>query len=215
VHRAQHIYAWLLYGLAWVGELRSQLNYLRSGMQDGAGTDGRAARARSFAVEKALCGVVLLPYAWFIGPARLAMLLLVSMTLGSAVAAVILVVGHINTGLSPTSDAPEGREAWAAHLLRTSASFSTQNRLTRWLTGGMTHHLAHHLRATAPRGELPTLHSTTVVELAAATGAPVVEYPTLASAVAGHWRALRDLGRPEVASDGALDPVAPPLSART
>jgi linoleoyl-CoA desaturase len=213
VHRGQHFYAWLLYGLAWVGELRSQLGYVRSGMPGGA--PGRAARARSFGAEKALCALVLVPYVWFIGPGRLAMLLVVAMTLGSAVAAVILVVGHINTGLSPTSDAPEGREAWATHLLQTSASFSTQSWVTRWLTGGMTHHLAHHLRATAPRGELPILHTTTVAELSAATGSPIVEYPTLASAVAGHWRALRDLGRPEAVRHSELDPGAPSVSAPT
>lgn len=215
VHRFQHIYAWLLYGLAWIGELRSQLAYLRAGTLAGMVAPDRSARARSFVVEKALCVVVLSPYAWFIGPARLVMLLLVSMTLGSAVAAVILVVGHVNTGLSPTSDPPEGREAWSAHLLRTSASFSTQNRLTRWLTGGMTHHLAHHLRATAPRGELPRLHTTTVAEMAAASGSPVVEYPTLLSAVAGHWRALRDLGLPEVARDGEQGPAPSPSLAQT
>jgi linoleoyl-CoA desaturase len=197
VHRFQHLYAWMLYGLAWVGELRSQLTYVRTGELAGLDTPGRANRLRSFCVEKGVCLLVLAPYAWLLGWDRLALLLVTSMTIGSTIAAVVLVVGHINTGLSPTSAAPEGRHEWAAHLVRTSASFRTESPVVRWLTGGMTHHLAHHLRATAPRAELPTLHKTAVAEVVAESGALLVEYPTFSSAVAGHWRVLRVLGRPE------------------
>lgn len=197
IHRFQHLYAWLLYGLAWVGELRSQISYVKTGRLVGIDTPRSAERAMSFALEKGVCLVVLAPYAWLMGPGSLALLLVAAMTVGSLIAAVILVVGHINSGLSPAVTAPAGRDAWAAHLVRTSASFSTENRVARWLTGGMTHHLAHHLRATAPRGELPTLHKTTVAEAVAASGACLVEYPTLLSAVRGHWRELRSLGEPD------------------
>lgn len=196
IHRFQHVYAWLLYALAWVGELRSQLSYVRTGSLADISTPTRAKRASSFILEKTIFLLVLAPYAWLMGVGHLALLLVASMTAGSVIAAVVLVVGHINTGLSPTAVAPEGREAWSAHLVRTSASFSTESRVARWLTGGMTHHLAHHLRATAPRGELPVLHKTTVAEVVAASGSPLVEYPTLLSAVQGHWRVLRALGRP-------------------
>jgi fatty acid desaturase len=44
----------------------------------------------------------------------------------------------------------------------------------RWLTGGLTHHLAHHLRPIAPRADLPRLHATLVPEAARAAGVPVV-----------------------------------------
>lgn len=197
VHRFQHIYAWFLYGLAWMGELRSQITWARTGELAGTDSPGAAERWRSFLLEKGLCAIVLTPYALTIGVGRLALLLVVAMTIGSAIAAVILVVGHINTGLTPTDNAPEGRDAWAAHLVRTSASFSTDNVVTRWFTGGMTHHLAHHLRATAPRGELPVLHRTTVAEVVSKSGEPITEYPTLRAAVGGHRRALAALGRPD------------------
>jgi len=196
VHRYQHLYAWPLYGLAWAGELRSQISYLQTGILAGTEAPPARTRARSFVVEKGVCLLVLTPYSWLLGVGDLAIVLLAAMSLASVIAAVILVVGHINTGLSPTATAPEGRDAWSAHLVRTSASFNTDSRVARWLTGGMTHHLAHHLRATAPRAELPTLHHTTVVRAVAASGSPLVEYPTLASAVRGHWRALRALGEP-------------------
>jgi linoleoyl-CoA desaturase len=197
VHRYQQHYAWFLYGLAWLGELRSQITWVQTGELAGVDSPPRSERLRSFLTEKALCGLILVPYAIAIGPVKLAFLLVVSMTFGSAFAAVVLVVGHINSGLTPTDEAPEGRDAWAAHLIRTSASFSTDKPFTRWLTGGMTHHLAHHLRATASRGEFPELHRTTVAEVVEKTGVPMTEYPTLWSAVIGHRRALAELGRAE------------------
>lgn len=195
VHRFQHVYAWALYGLAWVGELRSQLTFVRTGSLEGIDAPRWSARATSFLLEKGVCALVLTLYALLMGLPSLTILLLVSMTLGSVIAAVVLVVGHINTGLLPACSAPQGRQEWSAHLVRTSASFRTESRIARWMTGGMTHHLAHHLRATAPRGQLPTLHTTAVADVVAASGAALVEYPTFASAVRGHWRVLHSLGR--------------------
>ncbi len=194
--RAQHFYVWPLYGLAWAGELRSQLRYLRTGEVTGAETPPGRARAASFVAEKALCLLVLAPYAWLLGIGSMALLLLVVEIVASLLAAIVLVVGHINEGMTPTSE-PPGR-AWAAHLLRTTASFSTDSRLMGWLTGGMTYHLAHHLRPVAVRSELPRLHGTVVRDLAVTTGLPLLEYRTLPQALAGHWRRLRELGRPDV-----------------
>lgn len=206
IHRFQHAYAWLLYGLTWISELQAQLTYVWDGKVTATKTPRRRERALSFLVEKVLCLLVLAPYAWLIGVGHFTVLLVAAMTVASVIAAVILVVGHINTGLVPTATAPEGRAAWAAHLVRSSASFSTDKPMTRWLTGGMTHHLAHHLRASAPRSEFPALHETAVADAVAASGCPLVEYPTLFRAVQGHWRVLRELGQ---ADQSEVDPKAP------
>lgn len=194
VHRYQHVYAWVLYGLAWAGELRSQLTYLRTGSVAGTETPGRRVRWRSFLTEKTLCGLVLAPYGMLAGAGWLAVLMLAAMTVGSVVAAVVLVVGHINEGLESPTEAPTGPQ-WSAHLVRTTASFRTGSTAVRWMTGGMTHHLAHHLRPVAARHELPALHRTVVLEVSVATGVPQVEYPTLISAVCSHRRRLQELGR--------------------
>lgn len=219
VHRFQQHYAWFFYGLAWLGELRSQITWARTGELAGVEPPVASARWRSFLGEKAFDAVLLAPFAIAIGPLRLAVLLVVAMTLGSAFAAVVLVVGHINSGLTPTDEAPAGRDAWSAHLVRTSASFSTHSRAMRWITGGMTHHLAHHLRATAPRGEFPELQRTTVADVVAASGVEQTEYPTLLAAVRGHRRALAELGlpttvvrRPNAAASGGA-PAAPSADA--
>jgi linoleoyl-CoA desaturase len=196
IHRWQHLYTWFLYSLAWLGEIKSQLTYLRTGVV--TGQEGRWSprkRIGSFAAEKALTVLILLPYAWLLGVPALAVLMVTAMTVGSVLTALVLVVGHVNVGLEPTAVAPSPAE-WAAHLVKTTASFSTGSRPARWLTGGMTHHLAHHIRPVAPRSELPVLHATKVAELVAASGLPQVEYPTFASAVHGHCVRLRELGQP-------------------
>lgn len=194
LHRYQHIYGWGLYSLAWVGELRSQLTYLRTGVIAGSATPGWPRRVQSFLVEKLLWLLVLAPYIRLLGFGRLALLLVVAMTLGSLIAAVVVAVGHINLGLV-AEPGPPGKQ-WAAHLVRTTASFGTDNRLTRWWTGGMTHHLAHHLRPAALRSQLPALHNTTVRRVAADSGLAVSDYPTFTAAVVAHHHRLRELGTP-------------------
>ena len=194
VHRYQHIYAWFLYGLAWAGELRSQVTFLRTGKLSGIESPGPWRRTGSFAVEKALTFLLLTPYAILLGVPRLLLFMLVSMTVASLLAAVVLVVGHINMGLIPTAEAPTGQQ-WASHLVRTTASFNLRNPVVRWFTGGMTHHLAHHLRPVAPRSELPEIERTHVAKEVARAGLPEVVYPTLTTAVIGHARRLKALGR--------------------
>ena len=125
---------------------------------------------------------------------RTVVLLVVAETLGSLLAAVMTVVGHVNVGLVAVPGRP-GAD-WAAHLVRTTASFQTRNALVRFWTGGLTHHLAHHLRPVALRSELPVLHDTTVRTVVAASGVPSTEFPTFRAAVAAHHRRLRELGAP-------------------
>lgn len=193
--RGQHLYVWPLYGLVWLGEIRSQLRYLRTGEIPGMQPQPRRERIASFVTEKGLWLLVLLPYAWLLGVGSLTILLVAVETFASLITAVVLVVGHINEGLVPGTE-PPGR-TWATYLVRTTASFSTDSTLMRWLTGGMTHHLAHHLRPVAVRSELPALHKTVVRDVVLSTGVPLAEYRTFPAAVAGHWRRLRELGRPD------------------
>jgi len=70
VHRFQHVYAWGLYGLAWVGELRSQLRFAWNGCLEGIDPPQRGKRVLSFLLEKAVCAVVLTPYVLLMALAR-------------------------------------------------------------------------------------------------------------------------------------------------
>jgi linoleoyl-CoA desaturase len=194
--RWQHQYAWFAYSLAWLGELRSQARYLRDGMIPGTTTPDGRARTRSFLLEKALNVAILVPYAVGMGWWHLVVIVVVAETCTSLLAAIALTVGHINEGLEPTVDELGG--SWTTHLVRTTAGFSPDSRLMRFLTGGLTLHLAHHLRPLALRSELPELQRTVVAEVVEASGLEQSVYPGLFRAVVGHWRRLRELGRPEL-----------------
>jgi linoleoyl-CoA desaturase len=203
--RAQHLYAWFAYSLAWIGELRSQVRYLRDGQIAGTKTPDTPARARSFVAEKALWLAVLAPYVWLMGLGRLVLIIVIAETVASLLAALVLVVGHINEGLTPTSEPPGGAQ-WAAYLVRTTASFSLDSTAMRWFTGGLTHHLAHHLRPVATRSELPLLHDTVVRDLVVQSGVEQSVYATFPQAVRGHYRRLRELGQPGVVAHRNVAP---------
>lgn len=192
VHSSQHWHAWPLYCLAWAGELRSQLTYLRSGVVTGTTDTSRGSRWRSFACEKALWLVALTPYAVILGVLPLALLLLIAMSLASLLAATALAVGHINVGLEPDES---GRSDWANNLLLTTASFAPDSRVLRWMTGGLTNHLGHHFKPVAVRSELPRIEQTVVRAAAERVGITPVVFGSLHAAVIGHGRRLRELGR--------------------
>ena len=102
-----------------VGELRSQSTYLRTGVIAGSATPGWRRRVGSFAVEKALWLLMLAPYTVFLGVPRMAVILVVAMSAGSLIAAVVVAVGHINLGPVAKPGLPGNQ--WAAHLVRTTA----------------------------------------------------------------------------------------------
>jgi linoleoyl-CoA desaturase len=201
--RYQHHYAWGLYCLGWVGEFRSQLRFLRTGEISGLDPTPLLVRVRSFIAEKVLCAVVLSGYALALGVGRFLVLLVFAETFTSVLAALVLVVGHINRGLVASEDPEIG---WAENLVLSTASFSTGSTLVRWLSGGLSHHLAHHLRPVAVRSELPELHRTLVQQVAIRTDLRVVEFSTFRSAVLGHRQRLRELSRSA--------PVVAPLAER-
>lgn len=194
--RYQQYYAWFAYLLAWIGEVRSQVRYLRDGQIAGTKTPGGRERAWSFASEKALWLLVLAPYVWAMGFTKVVVLIVVGESFASLLAALVLVVGHINEGLRPTNETV-GVESWTKNLILTTASFSLGNPLMRFFSGGLTHHLAHHLRPLALRSELPLLQETVVAEFVAASGLQESVYRSFPQALAGHFRRLRELGQPD------------------
>jgi len=169
-------------------------DYLRTGIITGSATPGWRRRVGSFAAEKTLWLLMLAPYTALLGVGQMALILVVAMTGGSLMAAVVVAVGHIDLGLV-AEPGPPGNQ-WAAHLVCTTASLGTESPLVRWWTGGMTHHLAHHLRPAAFRSQLPGLHTTTVRQIVADCGLVLSEYPTFTDALVGHYRRLRQLGAP-------------------
>jgi linoleoyl-CoA desaturase len=96
----------------------------------------------------------------------------------------------------PTPDADTGMmpKAWAMHEVETTANFAPQNRWTTWYLGGLNFQIEHHLFANICHRHYPAI-STIVAETCHEFAIPYVSYPTVRSAVAGHYRFLKTMGR--------------------
>ncbi|HEX3706992.1 MAG TPA: fatty acid desaturase [Mycobacteriales bacterium] len=188
-HRYQHLYAPALYSVAWVGDVRSQVRYLCTGVVGTARVGSFRSRAVSYTAEKALTVTILLPYVWLAGPVRSAVVGAAVMAVASLFAALVLIAGHVNVGLVDEPDA-----TFVARAFTTTAAFATTSPWMRRVTGGLTHHHVHHLRPHAPRSTFSTLHVDLIAPMAVEHQLPLIEFPTLSAAVAGHFRSLRQLG---------------------
>lgn len=189
-HRGQHVYAPALYALAWLGDVRSQLSFLRTGVAGAVRDDCPRDRLRSFALEKLCTAAVLSPYVLIAGPVRFALVAAAVMSVTSLLAALVLLVGHVNVGVVDEPGAPFLRQ-----VLTSTTAFSTSSPWLRRLTGGLTHHQVHHLRPHAPRSTFSQLHTELIVPMSRQQGVPLLEFPSLRSALAGHFRMMRQLGR--------------------
>lgn len=204
VHKFQWLYAWILYTLYFPSNLLSQLRYLVTGRIAGS-TRHSSARWRigSFAAEKAVAGLVLLPYV-ILAKYSILVPLVVAALSASLIGACVLVVGHINVGLQYDGEQSSNVD-WSTYVATTTASFSTESIFIAWITGGMTHHLAHHLKPAASRRELRRIHRDLVDSISLKTAVSPVEFDTLRDAIRGHAQELKLLGRG--ASRSSLVPV--------
>lgn len=87
---------------------------------------------------------------------------------------------------------------WAIHQVITTANFATKNKIVSWFTGGLNFQIEHHLFPRVSHVHYPAL-SAIVKETCERHNIPYNEFPTMSSAVASHFRTMRELGKkPEI-----------------
>ena len=197
-HRYQHYYAWATYALIWVSDLGSQIQFLFSGVVSGLGrTEQPGRRACTFLLEKAAAIGCIAPYFVFGTTGRVLAAVAVALVVGGFLTATVVAVGHINVGLEYRS-AEETQLDWVGHVLATTVSFDTRSTFMAFLTGGLTHHAAHHLRPVATRRQLRQVHETLA---SSATAARLVEFGSFFAALKGHQTALKRLGSADTSAE--------------
>jgi linoleoyl-CoA desaturase len=87
---------------------------------------------------------------------------------------------------------------WLIHEMETTADFAHGNRLLSWYIGGLNYQIEHHLFPRICSIHYPAL-SPIVRATAEEFGVPYHNQPTLRSAIASHYRMLKQLGAPEAA----------------
>src|ERR1700722_133006 len=84
---------------------------------------------------------------------------------------------------------------WWLHEMHTTANFGQHNRLLSWYVAGLNHQIEHHLFPKVCSVHYPAI-SSIVRDVADAYGLPYHAQPSFRSAVASHYRTLRQLGMP-------------------
>ncbi|MBL7810960.1 MAG: acyl-CoA desaturase [Bacteroidetes bacterium] len=201
VMRYQHLYAFLLYGLAslsWV--LRKDYKkffqeYIGPRKNEHKPTDYftlfffKAVYYTIFIVIP----LVVLPITWWqfiIG--FVAMHLVEGMILG-----VIFQLAHVveSTEFPYPNTENKIEENWAVHEMRTTANFARKNRVINFLVGGLNFQVEHHLFPQVCHVHYPKIAP--IVEATAREfNVPYNDNPTFLGAIQSHYRMLKQFGNP-------------------
>lgn len=201
IHRFQHIYAWLLYGLitfrwATFGDFmrfvkmkkreNADSNEIRNGILKLAGWK-LMYHGYIWILPVVLLGIPL----WQAIGAFLLMQFIAGILLGTVVQ-----LAHIQSDCEfPLPENGETMESqWAVHQVATTCNFGTESKLLSWCVGGLNFQIEHHLFPNVSYYHLPALAR--IVEKAARKhGIPYHAYRSFGAAVLAHGRYLRQMGR--------------------
>jgi linoleoyl-CoA desaturase len=204
-HRFQHLYGWLAYGLAtlfWV--FAKDYKYFLQ--QDLGPYRNIRHPKREWAV---LFVGKLVHYGWSLAiplwvlPLPWWQVLLGALVMhltAGIILGVVFQLAHVVEGLDyPAPDASGTMEhAWLVHEMATTANFAPGAAVLSWYVGGLNYQIEHHLFPKVCSLHYPEI-SGIVKRTAEEYGFTYHEQPSLASAIASHYRMLKRLGRPAAA----------------
>lgn len=86
------------------------------------------------------------------------------------------------------------QDEWAVHQLRTTVNFAPHSKFLTWALGGLNYQTEHHLFPRISHVHYPALHAH-LQPLLAELNLSVKVYPTLKSALLGHYQHLKNMGQ--------------------
>ena len=201
-HRAQHIYAWFLYGLMtimWITtkDIRQLNRYHKEGLLADQGRTLLGAMAELLATRVIYYGyllvlpLVLSPFPWW---QTLIGFLAMHYVLGF-ILSIVFQPAHVimDTEFVKIDDQGSVENNWAIHQLQTTANFAPNNKLLSWYVGGLNFQVEHHLFPNICHIHYKRL-SKIVQETAKEYGIPYHSLPSFRSALRSHARLLWTLG---------------------
>lgn len=117
--------------------------------------------------------------------------LLVHLVVGLSVSLVFQTTHTIDTTYFPTERGEFDNSVY--HIFATTADYATENPVVGWLTGGLNHHIAHHLCPFVCHTHYASL-TRIVKQTAAEFGVPYRQHPTMSRAIVHHLILLKQLG---------------------
>jgi linoleoyl-CoA desaturase len=211
LHRFQHFYVWVLYGLLAINwHTVGDATFLWQGKV--AQTSLR--RPRGMELVELLLGKALF-LSWTVAIPLLLHPLwqvavafgLVSFVLAFTLAVVFQLAHCMEEAEFPNGEAMAraGRTDWARHQVETTVDFAPRSRVLTWYLGGLNFQIEHHLFPRVCHIHYPEL-APIVREVCALRGVEYHVHPSLWSALASHARWLRRMGRPEPRRRASLSP---------
>ncbi len=85
-------------------------------------------------------------------------------------------------------------DEWAVHQLQTTANFATNNKVLSWFVGGLNFQVEHHLFPRISHVHYPAI-SKIVKECCDKFQVRYINYKTMSSAIASHFRFMKQLGK--------------------
>ncbi|PLX12283.1 MAG: acyl-CoA desaturase [Marinilabiliales bacterium] len=203
IHKYQHIYAWVLYGLmtlTWVTtkDFRQLIQYKK----DGASLSNNLSTIQLWIlliVSKVLYYVVfmvipmiLLPFAWYW---VIVFFLAMHYTSGFILTVIFQTAHVVPTSKYPLPDENNTLENnWAVHQLYTTSDFAPKSRIFSWFIGGLNYQVEHHLFPNISHVHYRKI-SKLVKEMAKKYDLPYYVQPGFLKALWEHGKMLKKLGR--------------------
>jgi linoleoyl-CoA desaturase len=200
VHRWQHLYAWVLYGVLavkwWfvddaVDVARGRIGQLPFPRPRGGELVAFLAGKAVFVTWALVVPALVFRSAWVVP-----LFLLGAFTLGVVLSTVFQLAHAVPDAAFHAVGAGDHRmpTGFAEHQVRATVDFAPSNRLLGWYVGGLNFQIEHHLFPDVCHVHYPAL-ARIVEATCRAHGIPHRTAPTLRAAVAGHHRYLQALGR--------------------
>lgn len=208
MHKYQHIYAWLLYGIMniyWVTvkDYKCLVKYGRNGLIKKEKVTLTRALVELTIYKIFYFGYIIVLPIMFANVAWYHVVLgFVAMHLvGGLLLACIFQLAHVmETSEYPVPQTGNKMESsWAVHQLLNTANFAPNNKLLSWYIGGLNYQIEHHLFPNICHVHYPKL-SKIVAKVAQEHNVPYNVQPTFRKALWQHAMMLKQLGRPAKAA---------------
>ena len=202
LHRFQHLYIWVLYGLfAIKWHTLGDFDHLRKGVigetpvrwPRGGDLVGFWAGKLAFVAWSVVIPLLLHP-AWQVA----AVFGVVSFVLAVTLAVTFQLAHCLEEAEFSSVDRMKegGRTEWARHQVETTVDFAPRSRFLAWYLGGLNFQIEHHLFSRVAHTHYPAM-AVVVREVCERHGVRHQTHPHLGSALASHARWLREMGRPD------------------
>lgn len=201
-HKFQHYYSVFLYGLltfnwAITTDFLQMKRYLKRKLSYGEAKSSKILWT-TLIITKIIYFSVWIVIPMILGITWWKVLLgfLVMHYTAGVILSVVFQLAHVVEDISypEPNDVGEIENTWAIHQLFTTANFAPKNWLVNYYTGGLNHQVEHHLFPNISHIHYDKI-SKIVKETAQEFDLPYMEFKTMRSAVASHFKHLRELGQ--------------------